>query len=197
MDLVTLVAACALMVEPNMMHALIWHQSGGEPWSFSVPGERQPYVYRSAKEAVVEARRSVPAGPIRIGLTGLPVASEAATTAMLMPCPNISIAARQIAETVERCKIAPRFTADPIRCAIAAYHGSWDSPDNKFADAVLTSVANGDAPDFDMPGAIDQRLGATASGFPVSGQRISTERSAAADDQLQAWSSALFPARTK
>jgi hypothetical protein len=156
MELTTLVAACALTVEPKVMHALIWHQSGGEPWSFAVPGEPQPYVCRSVKEAVVEARGSVPTGlPIRVGLTGLLVDLGAVTTAMLMPCPNISIAARRISEMVERCKVAPRFTADPIRCGIAAYHGSWDSPDNKFADAVLESVAKGDAPDFDMPGKID------------------------------------------
>ena len=37
MDLITLVATCALTVDPKLMHALVWHQSGGEPWSFSVP----------------------------------------------------------------------------------------------------------------------------------------------------------------
>jgi hypothetical protein len=31
MDLVTLVTACALAVDPKLMHALVWHQSGGEP----------------------------------------------------------------------------------------------------------------------------------------------------------------------
>jgi hypothetical protein len=36
MDLVTLVTACALGVEPKLMHALVWHQSGGEPWAASV-----------------------------------------------------------------------------------------------------------------------------------------------------------------
>ena len=45
MDLVTLIAACALSIEPKtpppLMHALIWEQSGGEPWSFSLPGESQ------------------------------------------------------------------------------------------------------------------------------------------------------------
>jgi hypothetical protein len=30
----------ALIVKPNLMQALIWEQSGGEPWSFSLPGER-------------------------------------------------------------------------------------------------------------------------------------------------------------
>src|SRR5579859_3552765 len=138
MDLVTLVAACALTVDPKLMHALIWHQSGGEPWSFSVPGERQPQVYRSAREAIVEARSNAAAGlPIRMGLTGLAVASEAATLAMLTPCPNISIAARQVTQLIDRCKVTPRFTAGSIHCAIAAYGGSWDHPDNKFADAVL------------------------------------------------------------
>jgi hypothetical protein len=196
-DLITLVAACSLTVDPKVMHALIWHQSGGEPWSFSVPGERRPYVYRSAKEALVEAHRSAPTGlPIRIGLTGLPVDSGAAITAMFMPCPNISIAARQISQLVERCKDAPHSTADSTRCGIAAYRGSWDHPDTKFADAVLTSAAKGDAPDFDMPGKIDGPLDA-ASELPVSGQRISTERSVSVDDQLQAWSSALFPTKAK
>ena len=42
MDLVTLVTACALAVDPKLMHALVWHQSGGEPWAISVQGEPQP-----------------------------------------------------------------------------------------------------------------------------------------------------------
>jgi hypothetical protein len=198
MDLTTFVAACALAVDPNVMHALIWHQSGGEPWSFSLPGERRPYVYRSAKEAIAEARRSAPTGlPIRIGLTGLPVDSGTATTAMLMPCANISIAARQLSQLIERCEVAPRLTTDSIHCAVAAYRGSWERPDANFADAVLASAAKGDAPDFDMPGEIGERLGAAASELPVSGQRISPERSDAAGDQLQAWSSPLFPTRVK
>jgi hypothetical protein len=197
-DLIALVAACSLMVDPKLMHALVWHQSGGEPWSFSVPGERQPYVWRSAQQAVAEAHRSAPRGlPIRIGLTGLRVDSDAATLALFMPCTNVSAAARQVTELVERCKIAAPLTADPARCAIAAYGGSWDHPNNKFADAVLTSAAKGDAPDFDMPGEIDKPLEAASSELPVSGQRISTDRSAPADDRLRAWSSVLFPAKTK
>jgi hypothetical protein len=86
-DLVALVAAGSLTGDPKLMHALVWHQSGGEPWSFSVPGERQPYVWRSAQEAVAEAHRSAPPGlPIRIGLTGLRVDSDAATLALFMRC---------------------------------------------------------------------------------------------------------------
>src|SRR6202049_4684311 len=158
MDLVALVAACALAVDPKLMHALIWHQSGGEPWSFSVPGEGQPQVYRSAREAVHEAQTALPSGiPIRVGLTGLDAHPTTATVAMFTPCLNISMAARQIAQLVDRCKTVPPVTTDPIHCAIAAYRGSWDHPDNKFAHAVQTSVAKGDAPNFDITN--DRHLG--------------------------------------
>jgi hypothetical protein len=197
-DLIALVAACSLTVDPKLMHALVWHQSGGEPWSVSVPGERQFDVWRSAQQAVAEAHRSASRGlPIRIGLTCLRVDSDAATLAMFMPCTNVSTAAGQVAELVERCKIAAALTVDPVRCAIAAYGGSWDHPDNKFADAVLTSAANGDAPEFDMPGKIDGPLDAAANDLPVSGRRVYSERSPAVDDQRQAWSSALFPTKAK
>jgi hypothetical protein len=36
-------------------------------------------------------------------------------------------------------------------CVIAAYHGSWERPDNGFADMVLAAAAKGNAPDFEMP----------------------------------------------
>ena len=42
MDLVTLITSCALSVEPKLMHALIFEQSDGEPWSFLGPGEALP-----------------------------------------------------------------------------------------------------------------------------------------------------------
>ena len=60
MDLVTLIAACALSVEPKLMHALVWEQSGGEPWSFSVPGESLPRVLPTIQDAIREARATRP-----------------------------------------------------------------------------------------------------------------------------------------
>jgi hypothetical protein len=198
MDLVALVAACALTVDPKLMHALIWHQSGGEPWSFSVSGERQPQVYRSAREALREAQTALPGGIlIRVGLTGLAARPTTTTPAMFSPCPNISIAARQIAQLVDRCKTAPPFKADPIHCAIAAYRGSWDHPDNKFADAVQTSVARGDAPNFDMPDDSHVASGDVTPEAARTGQRTFTTPPVTHDDQQQAWSSALFPARSQ
>jgi hypothetical protein len=198
MDLVALVAACALAVDPKLMHALIWHQSGGEPWSFSVSGERQSQVYRSAPKAAHEARTALPAGvPIRVGLTGLAADPTTATVAMFTPCLNISMAARQIAQLVDRCETVPPFRADPIHCAIAAYRGSWDHPDDKFADAVQTSVAKGDAPNFDMPDDSYVRSGELAPGAPLAGQRAFTTSPNTLDDQQHGWSSALFPAKSQ
>jgi hypothetical protein len=80
MDLVTLIAACALSVEPNVMHALIWEQSGGEPWSFSVVGESLPRVLPTIQDAIREARAARPDGDrIRVGLTGLSTTARSAT----------------------------------------------------------------------------------------------------------------------
>jgi hypothetical protein len=68
-DLVTLVTACALSVEPKLMHALIWHQSGGEPWAVAVQNEPMPRVYSSMQEAISEARTGSTAnGIVRVGL---------------------------------------------------------------------------------------------------------------------------------
>jgi hypothetical protein len=198
MDLVTLVAACALTVDPKLMHALIWHQSGGEPWSFSLSGERQPLVYRSARGAVPEAQTAVPEGAlIRVGMTGMAAESTSATGAMFMPCPNISMAVRQITQLVDRCRTVPSFKADPVHCAIAAYRGSWDRPDNKFADAVATSAANGHAPNFDMLDSTDVGLGELVTEVLVSAEHASTSSPRAADDQQRGWSSALFPPRSE
>ena len=152
MDLTTLVTACALTIDPKIMHALIWHQSGGEPWSFTVPGVRQPQVFRGVGDAIDATHATYPDdSAIRVGLTGLSANPQSVTTAMFAPCWNITIAAHQIAQLAERCKTSPHFKGDPIYCAIAVYHGSWERPDNTFADAVRTSVANNDAPDFEMP----------------------------------------------
>ena len=198
MDLVTLVTACALAVEPKIMHALIWHQSGGEPWSFTVPGERQPQVYQTVREAIRAAHATDRDDiTIRVGLTGLSTDPRSTTAAMFAPCPNITIAARQIAQFGERCKTSPRFKGDPIYCAIAAYHGAWDRPDNVFADAVRTSVEQGDAPDFEMPKDTGFDFANVESATPPAFHDTATAPPLAPDDRQRGWSSALFPAKSQ
>ena len=69
MDLVTLVTACALSVEPKLMHALIWHQSGGEPWAVAVQNEPMSRVYSNMQDAVSEVHPiSIASDTVRVGL---------------------------------------------------------------------------------------------------------------------------------
>ena len=192
MDLVTLVAACALTVDPKLVHALIWHQSGGEPWAFSVPGERQPQVYPSAQEAIREARFAEGV-PIRVGLTGLATDSRTATLAMFMPCANISIAARQITQLA---RTQDRSSARDRSCPLRRRR-FWEHPDKKFADAVLRSVVKADAPNFDMQNATYGGSSDIPPQAPDGGRHASTTSPVAPDDQQRGWSSALFPARSQ
>ena len=158
MYLVTLVTACALTVDSKIMHALIWHQSGGERWSFTAPGERQSQVHQTVSDVLRSAHGTYPKDvTIWVGLTGLSADPQSVTAVIFAPCPNITVAARQIAQFGERCQTFPRFKGDPIYCATVAYRASWERLDNAFADAVRTSVANNDAPDFEMPADRDCR----------------------------------------
>jgi len=198
MDLTTLVTACALAVDPKIMHALIWHQSGGEPWSFTMRGERQAQVYRTMRDAV-RAAHDIQDGDtaVRVGLTGLSADTRSVTAVTFAPCSNIAIAARQIAQLAERCRASPHFKDDPVYCAIAAYRGSRDRPDNAFADAVRTSVAKNDAPDFEMPAA----AGIDAAEISSARQPALHDTAAAPpttpDDRERARLSPLFPVRSQ
>ena len=194
MDLITLVTACALVVEPKLMHALIWHQSGGEPWAVSVQGEPNPRVYSSMQEAIRETRASSGgSGTVRVGLAGLAVDPSKVAPAVFLPCRNVAIAAGQIAKLADRCKTHPRLKTDPTSCAVAVYRGSWRQPDVKFADAVATSVAKGDAPDFDMPKDTTIEFLDTASETTSRSDDPVPGSISAAEERERGWSSALFP----
>jgi hypothetical protein len=193
-DLTTLVTVCALTVDPKVMHALIWHQSGGEPWAFSVSGRREPQVLRNVGEALDAAHATRPDDvAIRVGLAGLPTTPQSVTAAMFAPCSNIASAARQIAQLAELCRTSGRGKFDPIYCAVAAWHGSWERPDNRFADAVRTSVAENDAPDFEMPsGAGIETADSGSARQPATGD-AATAASAMPDDRERAHQSQFFP----
>jgi hypothetical protein len=197
MDLVTLVTACALTVDPKVMHALIWLQSSGEPWSFSVPTESQPRVFPTMQDAIREARAARPdGGRIRVGLSGVSTAPRSATAVKFAPCPNITLAARQMAQLGERCKTLPRLKADPIYCAIAAFRGSWEQPDTTFAESIKATVVKGDAPNIDMPKDAYFDASETASETLAPGPHAApTALAVTSDDRELGWSSALFPAK--
>jgi hypothetical protein len=195
MDLVTLVTACALGVEPKLMHALVWHQSGGEPWAVSVQGETLPRPYPSMAEAVSEMRAFSAGNTVRVGLAGLAIDPSKVNAAMFLPCRNVSLAARHIERLAARCRAHRRLKTDPIFCAVAIYRGSWSEPDIQFADAVMASVAKGDAPNFDMPKNTGMEFLDVASETPPRQDAASPESAMPFDDRERGWSSALFPAK--
>jgi hypothetical protein len=191
MDLVTLIAACTLNVEPKLMHALIWKQSGGKPWSFSVPGESSPRVLPTLQDAVREAQMPRPEGDrIRVGLAGLSTYRQSVTAVTFAPCPNVAIAARQLTQLVARCNTTSN--SDPIHCAIAAYRGSWDRPDVGFADAVRATVEEGNAPNFDLPKDAYFDANDVASGIPTRKYAAPSTPGSQSDDRSRGWLSALF-----
>src|SRR5882757_4719748 len=195
MDLVTLVIACALGVEPKLMHALVWHQSGGEPWAVSVQDETLPRAYPSMREAISEMRAFSAGNTVRVGLAGLAIDPSRVNAAMFLPCRNVSLAARHIEKLAARCRAHPRLKTDPIFCAVAIYRGSWSEPDTEFADAVTASAAKGDAPNFDMPKNTSMEFLDVASETPPWQDAASPESAVPFDDPERGWSSALFPAR--
>lgn len=194
MDLVTLVTACALGVEPKLMHALVWQQSGGEPWAVSAPNEPMPRVYGSMQQAIGETRAAFATlSTVRIGLAGLPVAPSKASPAMFLPCRNVAIAAQRIAKLADRCKAHPRLKGNQTFCAVAAYHGSWEQPDVKFAEAVAATAAKGDAPNFDMPKDTNIEFLDVGSDTTPPSNHPPPGSGSASGERQHGWSSALFP----
>jgi hypothetical protein len=96
----------------------------------------------------------------------------------------------------------PRHRSRPQRehrCAVGAYHGSWERPDNGFADMVLASAAKGDAPDFEMPEGTGNDSGeVSSSGHPTSRNTTpATAPSATPHDDERARQGPLFPVMAK
>jgi hypothetical protein len=198
MDLASLITACALTVDPKIMHALIWRQSGGEPWVFSVSGERQPQVLQSMGEASVPhvISRTMPPSGSAWPAPGTP---RSVTTTMFTPCSNIASAARQIAQFAELCRTSSRAKGDPVYCAIAAYRGSWERPDNGFAEVVRATVAKDDAPDFEMPDGteIDTSDSGSARQSAAHETTPAPPPSTTPDDDERARQSPLFPVKSR
>lgn len=113
-----------------------------------------------------------------------------------LPCPNIAAAARQITQLAKRCETNPRPDVEPTFCAVAAYRGSWERPDTAFREAVRTSVAKDDAPNFDMPKQTGIEVRDALLDAPPAPPTPSPSRpEEVLDDSRRAWSSALFPAK--
>jgi hypothetical protein len=127
-----------------VMHALIWEQSRGKPWSFTTSNNDQLRVHPTPRDAVCSAQQMYPSDRLHIGLTSLPTWPRRVTAAMLLTCEDIARAARRIAEFAERCRRSHRRNS-PVYCGISSYRGSWKRSDNTFANAVRMAAERGDS----------------------------------------------------
>jgi hypothetical protein len=158
----------------------------------------QPHVFQDVSDAIDDAHDTYPTdAAIRIGLTGLSATPRSVAAAMFAPCSNITIAARRIAQLAEHCKTSPHLNGDPIYCAIAAYHGSWERPDIAFANAVRTSVTNNDAPDFEMPADTGGDAAKVRPAPLPPFHDMAMAPPAAPDDRERARLSPLFPVKSR
>lgn len=197
MDLVTLVTACVLIVDPKLMHALVWHQSGAEPWAVLVQGEANPRVYQNMQDAIREARSRSIRGTLRVGLAGVPVQASRVSAVVFQPCRNVAMASLQISRNVDHCKTHPRLKGDPIHCAVAVYRGSWEQPDVTFAAKVMATVTKRDAPNFDLPTNTSTEVFDTADELPADRKPDVVDITTTFSEQARSWSSALFPQKAK
>lgn len=197
MDLVTLVTACTLAVDPKLMHALIWHLSGGEPWAVAVQGEAGPRVYPSMHVAIRESHKLTGSTVARVGLAGVPVLPRRVSASVLLPCRNVAMAAVQIANFASRCKAHPQLKTDPSLCSVAVYRGSWERPDVSFAADVAATVRKGDAPNFDMPRGTRTEIFDVIGDHNADVDPFIVDITSTFSEQVRGWSSALFPVKSK
>ncbi|HLG89136.1 MAG TPA: hypothetical protein VKZ79_18300 [Alphaproteobacteria bacterium] len=171
MDLASLVTMCSIAFDRGMMQSLVWEETQGRPWSFRLSTDQKPRSYSSLSKAIEAARTAQPSdGTIRVGLTGLEVdlsvASAQPNEAMFAPCPNVTIASERLHALEDRCAGKAEFKSNPMVCAIAAWHASFENPDWKFADAVMIGAITSSTPDPEVPNEL--------SSSPESSDRIRT-----------------------
>jgi hypothetical protein len=144
MDLVTLIAACAIGQDPAMMQALVLRASGGHPYSYHLVGEVDPRSFPTV-DAVAQAARAAQAEgqTIRLGLAGITADMTAATAqpneVLFEPCVNLDIASRQLRAAAKQCGAAAPGS-DPTYCALGAYLGSSGQPAEQAASEVFMAM---------------------------------------------------------
>jgi hypothetical protein len=175
MDFMKLAAVSALGVEPKRIHALVWHQSGRDPWSFSVPINRR--THSTMPDAFRAARTSSPdGGMIILDLAGLRTGSPLPTAATVMPSSKMAIALRQIAHSPSGAR--PCHALAPIRSSVHSppIAARGNALAITFANAVIASVRKSDTPNFDIPNENGIEFARVRSGaLPASSRTTPTE----------------------
>ena len=197
MDLVTLVTACALSVDPKLMHALVWHQSGGEPWAVSRAGRSEPArlpqhaTRRSGKIRSSSIRRRCTYRSrrrFRVAVEGHSIRSPA------MPqCRDGGRADHEADSPVQDTSASEEPIRRSVRLRFIAAPGSSRTSSSRPTSRHrlrretrrISTCRRAPAPRFSTPPPI----------FRSTPGHSAVDATAAFADQARSWSSALFPAK--
>jgi hypothetical protein len=144
MDLVTLIAVCAIGQDPAMMQALVLRASAGHPFRYAAAGAAAPRSFSTVDDVAQAARAAQAEGQvIRLGLVGITADMTAATAqpneVLFEPCVNLDIASRQLRVAAKQCAATAPGT-DPTYCALGAYLGSFEQPGEEAASEVFMAM---------------------------------------------------------
>ena len=173
LDLLSLIAACTISsTDAALWQSLIITESHAQPFSLRTPDDGRVYAFPSAEAAGAAAVQLLGQGRrVRFGLAAIEGPSspeEPVSLALFEPCANLLAASRQLEGLRLRCARDAAGAGDPVGCAVAAYHGSFEHRDEQTAAEVLATAALGRLPNPPIdPGACVAATPAQAAAVPA------------------------------
>ena len=170
LDLLSLIAACTIgSADAPLWQSLVITESHARPFSLRTPDDGQVYASPSAEAAGAAAVQLMGQGRrVRFGLTAIdakrrsgpsrePVPREPAgdgpgspeepvSPVLFEPCANLLTASRRLEALRQRCARDAAGSSDPVGCAVAAYHDSFEHRDDQVAAEILATAAMGRLP---------------------------------------------------
>ena len=170
LDLLSLIAACTIgAADAPLWQSLVITESHAQPFSLRTPDDGRVYAFPSAEAASAAAvqlmgqghrvrfglaaidakrrsdpdREPVPRAPAGDGAGSL---EEPVGPVLFEPCANLLAASKRLEGLRQRCARDAAGSGDPIGCAVAAYHGSFEHRDDQVAAEVLATAAMGRLP---------------------------------------------------
>lgn len=162
MDLLAVALICGLSAPPRQLYGLAMAESQGNPATISVAGA-PPKTFPDEAAATQAAVALASAGPIRVGLTGIPLPRGADAKVIadaLAPCRNMALASARWSELATQC---------PAGAVAECVASRWRDgpPDPAFAAAVVSAAATAPSlpkvPDTPPAGAVPPALPPTAA----------------------------------
>ena len=151
LDLLSLVAACTIgAADAPLWQSLVLTESHARPFSLRRVDDGRSYAFPSAETASAAAVQLTGQGHrVRFGLAAIggSVSLDAPPSPILFePCANLLAASKRLEGLRLRCARDAAGSRDPIGCAVAAYHGSFEHRDDQAAAEIIATAAMGQLP---------------------------------------------------